>query len=332
MGSKIKYIDLFCGMGGLRLALPSDKTKCVFSCDINEHAQDIYELNYKERPYGDITKIKNEEIPEHDLLIGGFPCQAFSVAGLQKGFEDTRGTLFFEVARIIKYHKPKAFLLENVHNLIRHDKGKTLSVILKTLDELGYNVEYRVLSANDFGLPQSRERIAIVGVIKPLVFDFSKIKMKKAENLECFLEEKGEKYIDPLTYTLLPKEIIKKTKKGLIFCGYRNKNMRKNGVSSGGANISRNHRQCNRIYSISGYHPTITSQETSGRYFIEDKYGVRQLTIKECLKLMGFPNNYLLSGSKSKQFERIGNSVCIPVFASVINEILSQIFKINNNV
>lgn len=331
MVSKIKYIDLFCGIGGLRLALPSDKTECVFSCDINEHAQDIYELNYKERPSGDITKIRNEEIPEHDFLIGGFPCQAFSIAGLQKGFEDTRGTLFFEVARIIKYHKPKALLLENVLNLIKHDKGRTLSVILKTLDELGYNVDYRVMNASDFGLPQARERIAIVGVKKPLKFDFSKIKIQKSKSMEFFLEEKGEKYIDPETYTLLPKEIIKKTKNGLIFCGYRNKNMRRNGVSSGGVNISRNHRQCNRIYSIKGFHPTISSQETSGRYFVEDKYGVRQLTIKECFKLMGFPDDYLLSGSKSKQFERIGNSVCIPVFASVINEILSQIFEINND-
>lgn len=328
MANKIKFIDLFCGMGGLRLALPFDRTECVFSSDINENAKDIYELNYKERPFGDITKIRAKDIPAHDLLIAGFPCQAFSVAGRQEGFKDaTRGTLFFEIVRIIDFHKPKVVVLENVKNLKQHDKGNTLQVVLNTLNDLGYNVEYKLLNATDFGLPQSRERIAIVAVLKPFLYNFEHIKTKKSHPMNVMLEEKGEKYIDEKEYTLLDDANIKTTKNGLIFCGYRNKEMRKNGISPGGVNMSRNHRQCNRIYSIRGYHPTITSQEKSGRFFVKDNYGVRQLSIKETLKLMGFPEDYLLTGSQSNQRERIGNSICIPVFKSVFEDILNVLFK-----
>ena len=171
----IKYIDLFCGIGGFRYASQRAfdnlglEGKCVFSSDIDKYAQDAYEANFGERPTGDITKVEAKDIPDFDVLFGGFPCQAFSICGLQKGFEDKiRGTLFFDIARIIKEKEPQAFVLENVKNLASHDNGKTLQTILEVLrDELGYHVEYRLLNALDFGLPQKRERIIILGSKKP---------------------------------------------------------------------------------------------------------------------------------------------------------------------
>ena len=164
----IKFIDLFCGIGGFRIAaeeiLRSNNLvpKCVFSSDIDPQAQDTYEENFGERPFGDITKIHESDIPDHDVLFAGFPCQAFSICGNMKGFEDTRGTLFFHIARILKEKKPKAFVLENVKMLKGHDNGKTLEHILQTLEALGYNVWFQVLNALDFGLPQKRERIFTV--------------------------------------------------------------------------------------------------------------------------------------------------------------------------
>lgn len=184
----LRYIDLFCGIGGFRYASKGafDKLgingKCVFSSDIDKYAQQAYEANFGEKPVGDITKVDAESIPDFDLLFGGFPCQAFSICGLMKGFEDkTRGTLFFDIARIIKEKQPQAFVLENVKNLASHDGGKTLQTILETLrDELGYHVDYHLLNALDFGLPQKRERIIIVGSKKPFKMDWNfEIKIKK---------------------------------------------------------------------------------------------------------------------------------------------------------
>ena len=175
---KIKFIDLFCGIGGFRVAM--DETclendinpQCVFSSDIDKHCQDSYELNFGERPFGDITKIEANQIPDHDILFAGFPCQPFSIIGQMKGFEDTRGTLFFHIAEILSVKKPKAFILENVKQLVGHDGGKTLKTILESLKNLGYHVQYTVLNALDYGLPQKRERIIIVGHREPILFSF----------------------------------------------------------------------------------------------------------------------------------------------------------------
>ena len=168
---KYKMIDLFAGIGGTRQAFTqTGKVNVVFSDEFNPFSQKTYRANFGELPAGDITKISEESIPDHDILVGGFPCQAFSQAGLKKGFDDVRGTMFFEIARIIKYKRPKAFLLENVKNLQTHDKGKTFKTIKSTLEELGYVVNAKVLAAKDFGVPQNRERIYIVG------FDKSQIK------------------------------------------------------------------------------------------------------------------------------------------------------------
>ena len=158
----MKFIDLFAGIGGFRYALESLGCTCVFSSEWDKFCEMSYTLNFKETPHGDITKIDEKDIPKFDILCAGFPCQPFSISGNQKGFGDTRGTLFFDIARIVKYHKPKVILLENVKNLKAHNGGATFNVISTVLKNLNYNIYYKVLNAKNFGLPQNRERIAIV--------------------------------------------------------------------------------------------------------------------------------------------------------------------------
>lgn len=153
----MKFIDLFAGIGGIRIPFDELGYKCVFSSEWDKAACDTYEANFKERPYGDITKIQAKDIPPHDLLLAGFPCQAFSIMGKMRGFEDTRGTLFFEVARILDYHNPKAVLLENVKQLTTHNNGQTFKTILEVLTDLGYHIKWKVLNAMDFGIPQNEK-------------------------------------------------------------------------------------------------------------------------------------------------------------------------------
>jgi DNA (cytosine-5)-methyltransferase 1 len=175
---KLKFIDLFCGIGGFRIAMDQACIEndiipeCVFSSDIDRYCQDSYENNFGHRPAGDITKVDPKSIPNHDILYGGFPCQPFSIIGQMKGFEDTRGTLFFHIANIIREKEPKAFVLENVKQLVGHNGGQTLKVIIKTLQGLGYHVQYAVLNALDYGLPQKRERVLIVGHREPIMFSY----------------------------------------------------------------------------------------------------------------------------------------------------------------
>lgn len=167
------FIDLFAGIGGIRLGFESVGGKCVFSSEFDEDACKTYEANFGEHPAGDITEIASSEIPDFDILLGGFPCQAFSIIGKQEGFADqTRGTLFFEIERILKDKKPKAFMLENVKNLTSHDHGNTFKVIKEHLISLGYTVYAKVLNALDYGVPQKRERIIIVGFLNPVDFTF----------------------------------------------------------------------------------------------------------------------------------------------------------------
>jgi DNA-cytosine methyltransferase len=169
---KIRFIDLFCGLGGFRLGFEQACHKyklvpeCVLSSDIDPNCQMAYEANFGELPQGDITKIREQEVPDHDVLLAGFPCQAFSIAGKMRGFEDTRGTLFFDLARILNEKKPKAFILENVKQLVGHDKGNTLKAILQTLKDLGYHVQHSVLNALDYGLPQKGIGSRFVTVIR----------------------------------------------------------------------------------------------------------------------------------------------------------------------
>ena len=323
----IRFIDLFAGIGGFRIAFEREGYKCVFSSEIDEHACNMYKENFGDDPYCDITKVDVNTIPEFDVLCAGFPCQAFSISGKQKGFyDDTRGTLFFDICRILENKNPKVFVLENVQNLEKHDKGNTLRVMISALQSLGYTVQYKVLNAKDFNVPQNRERIIIVGNKIGKFFDFNKIEKITIESMRDFLDKSGEfEYLNPNEYTII-KQAKRQEKSGLIFAGYRNKKMRTVGVRPGTENLSRVHKQPNRIYSIEGIHPTIASQETCGRYWIYDGTNVRKLTLNECYRFMGFPENFKKIGSKAKLYERIGNSVCVNMIQEIARQIKKQLF------
>lgn len=329
MSKKLRFIDLFSGIGGFRLALEELGLKCVFSSEVDEHAIEMYKANFDDNSRCDITQLDPKTLPNFDILCAGFPCQTFSISGKQKGFEDrTRGTLFFDICRVLKEKEPKAFILENVQNLEKHDKGNTLFVMIKTLNELGYSVSYKVLNAKDFGVPQNRERIIIIGNKEGKVFDFNHVQKHKITSMYEFLDKYGEfEYLDATEYTLIETEKIKTQKSGLIFCGYRNKKIRTIGVREGTEYLSRVHKQPNRIYSAMGVHPTIASQEQSGRYFIYVDGKVRKLTLNECYKFMGFPNDFIKVGTKAKLYERIGNSVCVPMIRSVAKEVINQFWN-----
>jgi len=319
-----KFIDLFAGIGGFRKGFEDAGFKCVFTSEINPQCQQVYETNFGEKPFGDITKIEASNLPNFDILLGGFPCQPFSISGKKMGFEDTRGTLFFDVCRIIKEKQPSVVVLENVKHLIHHDKKRTFIVIIKALMNLGYNVTHKVLNAIDFGLPQNRERIFIIAT-KKKYFDFAKLKRKKKVILRDFLDEKGDfEFIDKSEYTLI--DAPKDQESGLIFVGYRNKNTWKTGIRENTEHLSRVHRQLNRIYSIDGTHPTLSSQETAGRFFIyiPELDAVRKLTINECYKIMGFQSDFIKHTNVGEQYKQIGNSVAIPVIRAVAESINEQ--------
>jgi DNA (cytosine-5)-methyltransferase 1 len=327
ISEKLKFIDLFCGMGGFRLALSSLNTSCVFSSDIHPQARSVYALNFQELPHGDITAISEKDIPEHDILCAGFPCQAFSKAGKMKGFEDSRGTLFFDIARIVKEHHPKILLLENVKNLLIHDHGNTFDVIKSVLQSMNYHLDYQVLNASDFGVAQHRERLVIIANNIGKHFDFSLLRKMPRVSMCDVLSDRGSSYLYEYDYTLLPQNHIKQQSSGLIFCGYRNKNIRITGVKPDTIHLSRVHKQPNRIYHIDGLHPTLSSQESSGRYFVKDDFGVRKLSVQDCLILMGYPSGYRCLPNMTSMYSRIGNSICVPMFEEIFKEIQCQFFN-----
>lgn len=227
----------------------------------------------------------------------------------------------------IENKKPKIVLLENVKHLVHHDNGNTLKVIIKSLESLNYFVSWKILNAKDFGLAQNRERIIIVAS-KDGAFDFSKIETTPSKTIRDILDNhtfSNEKMIDG--YTLLDESLWKKQKSGMIFCGYLNKNMRQKGVLPNTEHLSRVHKQPNRIYHIDGTHPTLSSQETTGRYFISDGKQVRKLTIDECYRLQGFNKDFKRNASLSASYSQIGNSVAVPMIEAVYKQIVSQFFK-----
>ena len=328
MNEQVRFIDLFCGIGGIRIGMESQGFACVFSSDINIECQKTYEENFGEKPLGDITLIDEKAIPTHDILCAGFPCQPFSISGKQKGFEDTRGTLFFEICRILDEKKPSVVFLENVKHLVHHDHGKTLNTIITKLEDMGYSVSWKVLNGADFGVAQNRERIIIIGHLNGEKFDFDKVKNVKRKMLSEFLDKEGDfEFLDPSEYTLLdnPKQ---QPRSGLIFAGYRNKAIRKAVVRPGTEHLSRVHKQPNRIYSVQGIHPTLPSQESSGRFFVLTEDGrVRKLTINECWRIMGFPEDYKKVSAIGEQYKQLGNSVCVPMIKAVAEEIKYQFFE-----
>ncbi len=321
------FIDLFAGIGGFRIPMQELGGKCVFSSEFNHHAQRAYELNFGEVPFGDITQLDIEIVPHHDILCAGFPCQPFSISGKMKGFEDTRGTLIYHVFKIIEKRQPEVVLLENVKHLVYHDKKRTLSTIVKHLEELGYVVSKKLLNASDFGLPQNRERIIIIGH-KQKKFDFSQLKKQPKPILKDFLDNENDfEYLDE-PYTILENQ--KRQDSGLIFAGHRNKAIRKAGVRPGTEHLSRVHKQPNRIYSTEGVHPALPSQESSGRFWIWHNNEVRKLTIEECYRIMGFSDNFKFINHRGELYKQVGNSVAIPMVKAVVKEIKNQLLAIGN--
>ncbi len=321
------FTDLFAGIGGFRIPLQKLGGKCLFSSEYNYHARRAYELNFGEVPFGDITKLNIDLVPKHDILCAGFPCQPFSISGKMKGFEDTRGTLIYHVFEIIEKNRPKVIFLENVKHLVYHDNRRTLTTIVKHLEELGYIVSKKVLNASDFGLPQNRERIIIIGHENKR-FDFSKVEKKRRPILKEFLDKDNDfEYLEE-PYTLLEQPRVQKS--GLIFAGYRNKAIRKVGVREGTEHLSRVHKQPNRIYSAEGVHPTLPSQESSGRFWILHEGRVRKLTIQECYRIMGFPDTFILINNRSELYKQIGNSIAIPMVKAIGEQIIQQLLHIHS--
>jgi DNA (cytosine-5)-methyltransferase 1 len=304
----LRYIDLFCGIGGFRYAAKGAfdalgiKGKCVFSSDIDKYAQDSYEANFGERPTGDITKVVASDIPDFDVLFGGFPCQAFSICGLMKGFEDsTRGTLFFDIARILKEKQPQAFVLENVKNLASHDNGNTLRTILDVLrDELGYHVEYRVLNALDFGLPQKRERILILGSKKPFKMNWE-FNITQRKNLTDILEEN----VDPKHFASA--EIVAKRK----------------AMHTPKVTPSIWHE--NKSGNISSY-PYSCALRAGASYNYLLVNGERRLTPREMLRLQGFPDDFKIVVSDCQTRKQAGNAIPIDMVEKVIERFLPMAF------
>lgn len=323
----VKFIDLFAGIGGIRIAFENVGARCVFSSEFEPNCKSTYYENFGEEPAGDITQIKPSSIPDHDILCAGFPCQPFSISGKQKGFADTRGTLFFNIMEIINKKKPSTVFLENVKNLSKHDKGNTLKVIVKSLENAGYLVEVKVLNAKDYGVAQNRERTIIVGS-RNTRFDFSKVEKSPVKYVikDILSQNEDFEYLKPEEYTIIDKKYWKVQRSGLIFCGYRNKKIRKKGVRPNTEHLSRVHKQPNRIYHVDGTHPTIPSQEVSGRFWIYDGQKVRKLTINECFRLMGFPEEYKKVSSKPQLYKQIGNSVPIPMIQAVAKEVMIQYY------
>ncbi|MBE7443720.1 MAG: DNA cytosine methyltransferase [Flavobacteriales bacterium] len=316
--SNYSFIDLFAGIGGFHLALTSFGAKCNFASEWDKYAAETYEANFNIKPFGDITKISETDIPKHDILCGGFPCQAFSIAGKQKGFEDTRGTLFFDIARIVNYHQPKVVFLENVKNLTKHDDGNTLKVIIQTLEELNYNVYTKVLNASNFGLPQNRERIYIVAFNKNV--DSSYFKFPTPPNNPICLQDILEN--NPSNAKIISREDIE------IYKNYHssntlfdeiellNKPIQIGKVNKGG--------QGERIYHPLGHAITLSAYgggigSKTGLYLINDK--IRKLSPRECARIQGFPEDFILNSIDNQSYKQFGNSVSINVLQHILLEI-----------
>lgn len=306
------FIDLFAGLGGFRLALESLGARCVYSNEWDSSVQKVYSENFGDIPDGDITKVNERDIPDHDILCAGFPCQAFSISGKQRGFEDSRGTLFFDVARIVKEKKPKIVFMENVKNFATHDNGKTLKVVQETMEELGYVFYQHVLNSVDYGVPQNRERIYMVCFRKNVAkknFKFPTA-FKLTRHLEDFLLKDSlateNLYVDrPDIYYNDVKDNI-----------YSDKPIRLGTVNKGG--------QGERIYSTKGIAITFSAYgggvfAKTGGYLVDGK--PRKLHPRECARLMGYPDTYKISDKANQAYRQFGNSVVVDVIQYIGVEI-----------
>lgn len=318
--SKFTFIDLFAGIGGIRLAYQNLGGKCVFTSEWNNFAKKTYEANFGEVPFGDITKISEKVIPDHDVLLAGFPCQPFSIAGVSKknalgrkhGFlDETQGTLFFDIARILEYKKPKAFMLENVKNLVSHDKGRTFKVIKKTLTELGYSIHYQVLDGKHF-VPQHRERIIIVGFRNEIFegkenFQFPNLPEPTAKFKDILETEIESKYtLSDKLWNYLQNYAAKHKAQG-------------NGFGFGMTDLNGISRTISARYYKDGSEILIP----------QDGINPRRLTPRECARLQGFPDKFIIPVSDNQAYRQFGNSVTVPLIQAVAKQLIKELLKIN---
>lgn len=298
---RFTFIDLFAGIGGIRLGFEAVGGKCVFSSEFDEDACKTYEANFGEHPSGDITKISTDSIPDFDILLGGFPCQAFSIIGKKEGFaNETCGTLFFEIERILKAKRPKAFMLENVRNLTAHDGGNTFKVIIEHLEALGYTVFAKVLNALDFGVPQKRERIIIVGFIEPVLFSFpDPVPEYQRKALSDILESDVDK-----------KYYVKDSIKESRISRLKDKNYPRPYIS---------HENMAGSITPHPYSSALRAGASSNYILINDE---RRPTEREMLRIQGFPDTFKIVVPYSKMKHQCGNSVAVPVIKAVAEQMM----------
>lgn len=317
---KFKFIDLFAGIGGIRLAYQNLGGKCVFTSEWDMYSKKTYEANFGEVPFGDITQISEKDIPDHDILLGGFPCQPFSIAGVSKknalgrkhGFlDETQGTLFFDIARILKHKRPKTFMLENVKNLISHDKGNTFKVIQNTLRELNYTIYFKVLDGKHF-VPQHRERIIIVG--------FDNEYFKNTETFQ-FPEMSNTKYaIKDILLSKIDNKYTLSDKLWQYLQEYAKKHKAKgNGFGFGLTDLNGISRTMSARYYKDGAEILIP----------QNNKNPRRLAPRECARLQGFPDNFVIPVSDNQAYKQFGNSVVSPLIQAVGQNIIDEIRKAN---
>jgi len=299
----LTFIDLFAGIGGFRIALERVGCKCVFTSEIDEACRKMYLENFGDLPVGDITLIDENEIPDHDILCAGFPCQAFSIIGNGNGFTDTRGTLFFDVERILAAKRPKAFILENVKNLVSHDKGRTFEVITSHLKKLDYHIHWKILNGLNFGVPQKRERIIIVGFLKNKQFKFPEKGLGKNLTLSDILEP--DEVVDKKYFAseYIVSNRMAKVKKVPYETGIWHENV--------SGNI--------------GVHPHSCALRANGSYNYLLVNGKRRLTEREMLRLQGFPDNYKIVVGYSELRKQAGNSVVVPKIEAVAANVVKAL-------
>lgn len=324
---KYKFLDLFAGIGGIRLGLERTRRfKCVSGVEIDENACETYEANFGDNQYGDITKIDPSVLPKFDLVVGGPPCQAFSFAGNGKGFEDTRGTLFFDVVRIMKHRKPLAGLFENVKGLVSHDGGRTLKTIIRAFEEIGYCVRYNILDAQNFGVPQHRERIYIF-VATPEVFNAVPWSMSSCPryyfklSIRDIMEQSkvDDKYYLSAKYLSgLKKHKERQRAAGRGF-GYeiRPIDVVANAVVCGGMGKERN-------LIVDDRGPSSLAVDKNDEH-------VRKLTEREWARLQGFPDTFKLPIVSTRAYKQLGNSVAVPVITAIGNEIANALDAAGKN-
>ena len=313
----MNFIDLFCGVGGFRQALSSLGHTCVFSSDLDKDARETYQTNYGELPAGDITKIEADEIPTHEVLCGGFPCQPFSISGKMNGFGDVRGTLLYEILRIARVHRPKVLFLENVKNFLGHADGKTLSTTLRLLNRAGYNVTFSLLNASYYGVAQKRERVYFVAFRKDL--GITTFRFPEPTNEDCAVEDillpENDSRLDDLVIErsdLRLKEKLPEERE--------NRPLRIGTVGKGG--------QGERVYSPKGHAITLSAfgggiGAKTGMYLIDNR--IRRLHPEECARLMGFPQDFQLHERRNVCYKQFGNSVAVPVVRKVFHSILPML-------